>query len=333
MNEPTLATRTSSRAGTRWWWLVLLFTVIGGTVGYEVSSSSAPVYQATTSILVGDSLVAPNVSKDEIEASQLVASTYADLVRGQSVLEGVKQTLGLPESWRQLQSQVHVNLGQNSAQLMLISVDGDSPAQARTIAQAVADELIALSPTSTSAGTAATEFVVVRLHALQRQISTGQQRVATLQQRLNATADPAAAPPLRARIDSLQKLIIAWQSNYSSLAGLAATQRSTPNHLRVLQAAQADPNPIHRQIRIDTAMATAIGFLLGLGLAYVLEGRRTRKRRSLTTFDDPPVDRYGEPWAAPRKERRERSAEGRGKAGELDTGAGENDPAEEVSRA
>ena len=48
----TIDLRQYIAIGLKWWWLVALMTIVGGAAGYFFSQSQAPVYQATSTIIV-----------------------------------------------------------------------------------------------------------------------------------------------------------------------------------------------------------------------------------------------------------------------------------------
>ena len=54
----TLDLRQYIAIGLKWWWVVVLMTATAGIVGYLFSINQEAVYQATTTIIVGQSIQA-----------------------------------------------------------------------------------------------------------------------------------------------------------------------------------------------------------------------------------------------------------------------------------
>ena len=67
----------------RKWWLIVLCTLIAAGIGFARSQRLQPVYQATTSVIVGQSIQATNLDTRDIQTSQRLALSYADIARRQ----------------------------------------------------------------------------------------------------------------------------------------------------------------------------------------------------------------------------------------------------------
>lgn len=278
----------------RRWYLLLLLTVGGGVIAYTTSSVVPPVYQATTSILVGQPLQAADLGKEDIETSQQLALTYADVVRRQPVLDSVVNELDLYLTWQDLRDRVRAELPPDNPQLIVLTVEAASPGEAVDIARETADQLVALSPTGAEfqATVDIQDFVRSRLDTIQRDIRREQREVNQLEQELALTGDVLASESLQRRIEAHQDLIIAWQQNYSSLLGLLEAQES-PNYLQLLEEAEADLLPVRPDLILNTTLGAGVGLFLAIAVAYLLEGglRRFEGRRppgeGLTSADGP----------------------------------------------
>ena len=58
----TLDLRQYIAIGLKWWWVVVLMTATAGIAGYLFSINQEAVYQATTTIIVGQSMTPPSIS-------------------------------------------------------------------------------------------------------------------------------------------------------------------------------------------------------------------------------------------------------------------------------
>jgi capsular polysaccharide biosynthesis protein len=256
------------RALLRRWSVLLVFTIAGAAAGLGYTTLVVPVYQATTSILVGGSTDASDTTSEDIVTSQGLATTYADLARREPVLQGAIDELRLPGTWEQLQRHVRVSLPPNNLQLIVIAAEAGSPERAIAIAEEVANQLVALGPRS---GDSTVEFVRDRLKELEDDIRSRESRIAELQASL-ASATEGEQKEIQSRIAQLQALIISWQGNYTSLLEFLDRQGSA-NTLQVIESAHADPVPVRPNRKMNVILGAGLGLLLGSLLAYWLAFR------------------------------------------------------------
>ena len=92
----------------RRWWLLAALTVIGAMLGYVVSRTQTPVYQASTTVLVGESIRSSRVDRVDIQISEALIQTYVEIARRQPIMQGVVTTLNLNETWQNLSKRVTV---------------------------------------------------------------------------------------------------------------------------------------------------------------------------------------------------------------------------------
>jgi capsular polysaccharide biosynthesis protein len=113
----------------RWSWLLILLALIAAGTAYEVSKRSAPVYQASTLIMING---APGVQSDAYSSlymSQQLTTTYAQTMTTRPMLDAVAKKLGL----KSLPASIQVQTVQNTS-LMRIIVQGSNPDQVALIA-------------------------------------------------------------------------------------------------------------------------------------------------------------------------------------------------------
>ena len=159
----------------RWWWLLILATAIAAMVGYWVSDRQPRVYRAATTILVGQSIRSTATDSRDIQTSERLALTYANIGRRQPVLQGVVETLQLNSTWQQLKKRVSITPVE-ATQVLVIRVEAGSREAATIIADEVAHQLILLSPTALQdqEQDEAQRIIGQRLGELQAKIEAGQ---------------------------------------------------------------------------------------------------------------------------------------------------------------
>ena len=265
--------RTIVVATLRRWWLVVPLTLFAAGAAYAVSLSITPVYRASTSVLVGGGLDDTNVSADDIDVSDHLTLTYADMVGRQPVLQGVVDSLGLRTTWQQLRTRVHGELVPGNTELIVITADGPSTQEATEIATAAATQLVAISPTDVQDKNQ--EFVEERLDTLSRNIDAKQRRVNTLQRDLVGAG--SAQGLLRRQIAESEEQIARWEESYTAL--LDSNTGGSVNRLEVIERAQASSTPVIPNTTFNVLIAAILGLLLGAAIAYALEFRSRERAR------------------------------------------------------
>lgn len=251
------------------WWLLLLLGVIAAMVSYFATQKQPTVYKATTTIMVGQSIKTTEITREGLLVSEVLAQTYAEMVRRQPVLEGVVKALGLDKSWQSLKGQVRVRLVEGT-QLLQIEVEADSSEEAQIVADEVAHQLILLSPTSIQNREKedSQQFVRQRLENLQTKIGAGQQRLESLESLMASSLTAEQVQELQKEINTLESLIADWENTHTQLLIFIESNKS-PNQLVVIEPAQvvAEPPPTE----LFTLIGGFIGVIIGAGVLFLLD--------------------------------------------------------------
>jgi capsular exopolysaccharide synthesis family protein len=148
----------------RYWWLVVLLTIIGAGIGYGTTRVVTPEYKSTATLFVAaqNGTTVAEAYQNNLFAEERVIS-YAGLATSQQVAARAVDQLKAPITADQLRSKISaVPLGKTV--LLEIGVTDPDPAQAQAYAGAVADQLIGLTAeleTSRRGGTPAAGAVLV----------------------------------------------------------------------------------------------------------------------------------------------------------------------------
>ena len=255
----------------RRWWLVGLAVALAVTAAYVLSKRQSPVYQATTSLIVGQTIQSIDLTARDIQISAQLALVYADMARRQPVLQAVVETLGLNMTWRELKPQVSVNLIKE-INVLEITAEGPSPEAARAIANELARRLILLSPTAleNQEPDANERFVLERLTALRTRIEEGQEKLKALEAAVVTAESAAEARTLQDEIILLEGFLSDWEGNYAQLLALAGQDQSA-NYLAVIEAAQAYPYPVKPNLYLNMFVAALLGIAFALGVIFALD--------------------------------------------------------------
>ena len=127
----------------RHWHIMLLAGVIGGLLTFVVCSFFVQtVYKASAKMIVNVRQdQTSTVTNDQITSSQKLADTYAIIIRSQTVLLPVIETLELPMTYDELQKIVSVT-SVNDTQVMEVAVENTD----RDMAVKIVNEILNISP-------------------------------------------------------------------------------------------------------------------------------------------------------------------------------------------
>lgn len=237
----------------KWWWLFLLCTVLGAGAAFLVSSNMTPVYEASTLLMIGGGVDVVNPTTGELQTSEKLAQTYAELLKTRPVLRSVQDTLGLPEK-----PEVQVALVR-STQLLRITVSDTDAVRAAATADALAEELILQSPSAPQ-----------RQEQQYRQFA--EQQLTELQAEIDALAaavEEARDAGLAGTASAYQEEMNTRRATYSSLLGFLSS--SATNYIRVVEPAAIPESPTAPKTMQNTLLAAVVGAMLAGGAAFLIE--------------------------------------------------------------
>ena len=266
------------------WWLILLMAALGASLGYSISRIQTRVYQATATMLIGQIFQSTSPDRADVQTSEALAQTYADIAHRQLVLQGVVEALDLNVTWQSLRKRVQVE-SVTGTQLLQVRVEADSPEVARRIADEVANQLILLRSSDGEGGESDSgqSFIRQQINNLEERIISGQERVkvidseiVVLQERIQSfqgTDDSTLKQDLAElhnEKNTLEGLITESGKTYADL--LAYIQPSgTSNTLSVVESAQASDQAIRPRVNLNMFLGGGLGMILALGIIFLFE--------------------------------------------------------------
>jgi capsular polysaccharide biosynthesis protein len=128
----------------RWIWLFALCAISAAAVGLIVSMLTPPTYEATSRLLVGQSLTTNQVDYNDILASKEMAQTYAQLATFGPTIEAAAALVAPPMDPAVFAKAVRVR-APASTTFVEITGSAETAQQAADIANALARELIILA--------------------------------------------------------------------------------------------------------------------------------------------------------------------------------------------
>jgi non-specific protein-tyrosine kinase len=245
-------------------WLPLAFAaaLLAGAAGFVVSNLQEKVYESKSTLIVGQALSAANPDYSQLLVAQNLAATYAAIAETRPILESVIDDLDLEMDPETLADRVEVETPNDSTLLIIAAQDSDA-ARAAAIANAMAEQLIADSPT-------------IQGREAEFQLSIDQDLRAT-QDLINATqarADALVAldertPDQEAELQVLEGRLASLRSTFATL--LSFSSGSTTNLLTVVEPAVTSASPVLPRTILNTLLAAGLGLLIVLAVALVME--------------------------------------------------------------
>lgn len=253
----------------KWLWLILLSAGIAAGASYYVTQQQPRIYQASAKMLVGQSLQNANPNYSDLFTSQQLALTYIQIAKTSQVLQNTIDALGVPMAADQFAGQVNVSIVQGT-QLIDVRVVDTSPQQAQALANELAHQLTLQGPAATDVDQARQrDFIQKQVNDVQGKIQDGQKTITDLQNSIQVTASAREIADKQQQIQGLQTQIAQWQQTYATLLAFLAPR--SPNYLTVIEPASLPVTPIAPNVPLNAAVAGAIGLLLSVGAAFLLE--------------------------------------------------------------
>jgi non-specific protein-tyrosine kinase len=249
----------------KWWWLLVASTLVATVSGYYAVSRMPRIYQATTSLMVGQSLNEANPTNQDLYISGQLAQTYREIVTRQPILQGAAEALGLPYVPRAEDVSAWLVPG---TQLLGISVRDTDPERARTLADAIAQQLIEQTPNEIEEDQARQGFVRAQLLSLEENIAVTEEEILSEQARLDAANSARAILQYQTNIAALQEKLSSYQATYASL--MQSVEGRT-NYISVFEPATASTTPVSPRVMETVLLAAASGLLLAVGGIILIE--------------------------------------------------------------
>lgn len=248
----------------RWWWLMVACVVVAAGSSYVGTRGMPRIYQATTTVMVGQTLQQSNPTSGDLWISEQLAQTYAQMVQRQPILGGAAQALGL--EYTPAPDTVSTRLVPGT-QLLEISVRDTIPERAQALADEIANQLILQSPTARE-DAERQAFVLQRLAGLEANIRLTEEKIAEEQAKLEAANSARAIQQYQENINALEQRLASYESTYASF--LTSVQGGT-NYISIVEPATLPTWPISPNVTQTVLLAAAIGLALAVGGALLIE--------------------------------------------------------------
>jgi succinoglycan biosynthesis transport protein ExoP len=235
----------------KWFWLVILLAVIAAAASFVISRRSARIYQASVTLMVNQATnPAVSAGYSDILTSERLARTYASLLVSQPVLDETAQRLGI--SPKLLDGAITVTPVRDT-QLLQIKVEGTLPELTAQIANTLPVIFVERN---------------AELLKLEEEIANTEKDLAETQQQLKTVTDDTQRTRLETSLAQYRNTYSTLVANYQQVV-LAVAQAN--NNIVVAEPAKVPERPIRPRTRTNVMLATIVGVLLALGIAFLIE--------------------------------------------------------------
>jgi len=248
-------------------WLIVLSTVVAAVFSWLAVKDQPPIYQTTTTLMIGQTIEKVDPNYADFYTSERLAQTYSELIKREPILKATARALGFEDQWRSLQDQVAVNLIPGT-QLLEITVTDTDPQRAKLIADELANQLLQITQASRPQDKNR-EFIEQQAASLPPKIEAAQQEIQKLEAELSEAFSARQIQDIQSRINTLEGQINDWQATFAQYQLLLGEKGV--NVLTVIEEAAVPTTPIGPQWQMQVALAAAIGMVLAVGAAFLIE--------------------------------------------------------------
>ena len=242
-----------------WFPLLVLSVLLAAGAAFAVSSQLPKVYEAKATLNVGQSLSAVNPDYSQVLVSQNLSATYATVATTRPILNAVIAQLGLGVTSDDLLNRVRAD-APSASTLLSITAQDAVPARAAAIANAMATQLIAASPSIQGRQASFQASIDADLQATQDQITATQAKADSL------TALTVRTATQEADLATLESRLVTLGSTYATL--LTFSSSNVSNLLSVVEPAAPPISPVSPRPLLNTLLAAVLGLLIALGIAF-----------------------------------------------------------------
>lgn len=264
----------------RWWWVFLLAVPLAVSMAYYVTMNEQRFYITHTTLRVGKAFESSAPDPNEISVGTALARYYGEVAERERILKPVQEKLGLPFAWQEISDNMLFTEVKPSGNLLEIYVEDTNPERAQLIADAVAAQLIAESPTSPDKIAAEQAAISQQLEDTNLKIQDLSSKIEETQGQQRQATSASDLAEINQTLEQLNAALEKEQGNYNGL--LALKNNSAVNSISLFESASMPIlMPSKRKVILGTAGLA--GAMLSLVAIFVLErlDGRWRGRRDL----------------------------------------------------
>ncbi|MDW8214347.1 MAG: lipopolysaccharide biosynthesis protein [Roseiflexaceae bacterium] len=253
----------------RWWWIILIAVPLSSGVAFFVSHYETRYYVARATLMIGNTLESQRPDPIQLQLGSSLGRFYGELARRERILQPVQEKLNLPFSWNVIADRMLRTSVVQNANLLEIYITDSNPVRAAAIANAIADQLIAYSPTSPDKIAAEQMTIEQQLRETEVRLNNLRARIEEATFRRQQVTSASDLAEINQTLIQLEASLSSEQENYNRL--LAYKNSSVVNALMLFEPADPPSAPLPSRRNMTILFASLGGFLIAVAAAYVLD--------------------------------------------------------------
>lgn len=253
----------------RWWWIILIAVPLSSGVAFFVSRSETRYYVARATLMIGNTLESQRPDPIQLQLGSSLGRFYGELAKRERILQPVQEKLNLPFSWDVIANYMLRTSVVPSANLLEIYVTDSNPVRAAAIANAIADQLIAYSPTSPDKVAAEQMTIEQQLRESEARLNDLRARIEETTFRRQQVVSASDLAEINQTLMQLEASLSKEQETYNRL--LSFKNSSVVNVLTPFEPAEPPAAPLPSRRNLTVLFAGLGGFLIAVAAAYVLD--------------------------------------------------------------
>ncbi|MCA9974542.1 MAG: hypothetical protein KC413_02290, partial [Anaerolineales bacterium] len=249
----------------RWLWLIILGTVIAGASAYLISRNQPAIYRSTSILLVSEGAADSNEYRSLLVGEQL-AQSYVKRLTNYQVLEQAIANIGIDMEPDELQKQVQVSLV-DETQLIALSVLNRDPHTASRLANEIPTVFAQRNIEQQLERFASSkENLESELRQIEAELKAAELALTNVQEQMPQDINA---------IEQANNNVIRLRDTHSlllqSYENVRVAEASSLNTIIIDEMARSPETPISPKIKNNTLLAAAVGCMIAVGLAFLVE--------------------------------------------------------------
>jgi succinoglycan biosynthesis transport protein ExoP len=262
---------TYLRLFRKWFWLLFLGAFLAGGAAFLRANRQPDLYQSSVTIQVGTANFEPNPSYTGIVTAEQLAQNYIVLARSYDVAQAAVEAGNFPISPGGLRGLLSAGVIPNTSMIVL-TVTYTDPVLAADMANGVAQQLIAKSPSNlTSEQEDQIALQKAEIARLEQELAQARIDLSNLDSQIAATTDTTERQTLRDQRQTLIENINQSSANIAMFSSNINSLQQRTNALTIIEQARIGSGPIRSSLFTQTILGAVVGGALAAGLALLIE--------------------------------------------------------------
>ncbi len=261
---------TYLRLFRKWFWLLFLGAFLAGGAAFLRANRQPDLYQSSVTIQVGTAIIEPNPSYTGIVTAEQLAKNYIVLARSYDIAEATVEAGNFPVTPGGLRGMISASVIPETS-LIVLTVTYTDPVLAADMANGVAQQLIAKSPSNlTSEQEDQIALQKDEIARLEQELAQARIELSNLDSQIAATTDATERQNLRDQRQALIEQINQSSANIAMFSSNINSLQQRTNALTIIEQARIG-GPIGSNLFTQTILGAMVGGALAAGLALLIE--------------------------------------------------------------